>query len=143
MCAPHSGTPGQTGAASPQPPPENLTDILSHMPDTVVLEQRYGGRLVIVDDPPVKKRAANAAKENVSIGHVRHVTEGEQHIFRRVHEEDVGVDANIELCRRPEEPSGVVVGVQVKAGESYVRNETESTFTFYPKIEDLPYWRSN
>jgi hypothetical protein len=95
-----------------------------------------------VDEPPVKKRAANAAKENVGIGHVRHVTEGEQHIFRRVHEEDVGVDANIELCRRPEEPSGVVVGVQVKAGESYVRNETESTFTFYPKIEDLQYWRS-
>ena len=53
-----------------------------------------------------------------------------------------GFDAQIELCHRPEVPSGFVVGVQVKAGESYVRNETESTFTFYPSIEDLQYWRS-
>ena len=75
----------------------------------------------------MKKRAANAAKENAGINHVRQITDREQHIFRRVLEEDVGVDAHIELCRRPEEPSGVVVGVQVKAGESYVRNETERT----------------
>jgi Domain of unknown function (DUF4365) len=95
-----------------------------------------------VDEPPVKKRAANAAKENAGINYVRHITDREEHIFRGVHEEDVGVDAHIELCHRPEEPSGFVVGVQVKAGESYIRNETESTFTFYPSIEDLQYWLS-
>ena len=106
------------------------------------LKASHGGRLVIVDEPPVKKRAANAAKENAGINYVRHITDREEHIFRGVHEEDVGVDAHIELCHRPEEPSGFVVGVQVKAGESYIRNETESTFTFYPSIEDLQYWLS-
>ena len=90
----------------------------------------------------MKKRAANAVSENAGINHVRLITDREQHIFRRVHEEDVGVDAQIELCRHLEEPSGFVVGLQVKAGASYVRNETESTFTFYPSIEDLQYWRS-
>jgi hypothetical protein len=103
---------------------------------------QHGDKLVIVDEPPVKKRAANAAKENAGINHVRLITDREQHILRRMHEEDVGVDAQIELCHRPEEPSGFVLGVQVKAGASYVRNETESTFTFYPSIEDLQYWRS-
>lgn len=97
---------------------------------------------IIVREPPVKKRAANAAQENAGINHVRHITDREEHIFRRMHEEDVGVDAHIELCHRPEEPSGFVVGLQVKAGASYIRNETEKTFTFYPSIEDLQYWRS-
>jgi hypothetical protein len=103
---------------------------------------RLGDTLVIVHEPPVKKRAANAAQENAGINHVRHITDREEHIFRRVHEEDVGVDAHIELCYRPEEPSGFVVGLQVKAGVSYIKNETEKTFTFYPSIEDLQYWRS-
>lgn len=101
-----------------------------------------GVTLVIVHEPPVKKRAANAAAENAGITYVRGITDREHHIFRRVHEEDVGVDAHIELCRHPDEPSGFVVGLQVKAGESYIRNETAGTFTFYPSIEDLQYWRS-
>jgi hypothetical protein len=95
-----------------------------------------------VHEPPVKKRAANAAAENAGINYVRRITDREQHIFRRVHEEDVGVDAHVELCRCPNEPSGFVVGLQVKAGESYLRNETASTFAFYPSVEDLQYWRS-
>ena len=64
------------------------------------------------------------------------------HISGRVHDEDVGIDAHVELWRRADEPSGFGVGLQVKAGESYIRNETESAFTFYPSIEDLQYWRS-
>jgi hypothetical protein len=101
-----------------------------------------GVTLVIVHEPPVKKRAANAAAENAGLNYVRRITDQAHHIFRRVHEEDVGIDAHIELCRRPGEPSGFVVGLQVKAGESYIRNETETAFTFYPSIEDLQYWRS-
>jgi hypothetical protein len=90
-----------------------------------------------------KKRAANAAVEAAGIDHVQQVTHREEHIFRRVYEEDVGVDAQIELCHDADEPSGFVVGVQIKAGESYIRNETKQTFTFYPAPEDLQYWRSS
>lgn len=43
-----------------------------------------------------------------------------------------------EWARR--EPSGVVVGLQVKAGASYIKNETEDAFTFYLSIEDPQYW---
>jgi len=89
----------------------------------------------------VKKRGANAAAEARGIDHVQQVTHAQHHIFRRVLEEDVGVDAQIELCHQ-DEPSGFVVGVQVKAGESYIHNETASVFTFRPSLDDLHYWRS-
>jgi len=90
----------------------------------------------------VKKRSAHAAAENAALNYIRDVTNRERHIFRRVLEEDVGIDAHIELCPHPDEPSGSVVALQVKSGDSYIHAETSSTFAFYPTVEDLQYWRS-
>jgi hypothetical protein len=89
-----------------------------------------------------KKRSSNAAVENAALNYIRDITNREHHIFRRVFEEDVGIDAHIELCPTPDEPSGSVVALQVKSGDSYIHAETESTFAFYPALEDLQYWQS-
>jgi hypothetical protein len=54
---------------------------------------------------------------------------------------DTGVDGEIEF-RNPEtgEVSGSIVKVQVKAGQSYFKEETGSTFTFIAEGNDLEYW---
>ena len=89
-----------------------------------------------------KKRSANAAVENAALNYIRDITNREHHIFRRVLEEDVGIDAHIELCPNRDEPSGSVVALQVKSGDSYIHQENASTFAFYPEVEDLQYWQS-
>lgn len=63
--------------------------------------------------------------------------------FRPVlEEEDVGIDAHIELCGHADEPTGVVVALQVKSGESYIHAETRGTFVFHSTEPDLDYWQS-
>lgn len=54
---------------------------------------------------------------------------------------DTGVDGEIEI-RNTEtgEISGLIVKVQVKAGQSYFKEETESSFTFIADRDDLEYW---
>ena len=90
----------------------------------------------------VKRRSGHAAAENAALNYIRDTTNREGHIFRRVLEEDVGVDAHIEFCRHPDEPSGIVIALQVKSGESYLHSETKRTFAFHAAEADLQYWRS-
>ena len=61
-------------------------------------------------------------------------------IWRDILQEDVGVDATVELTRDGH-PTGKLIGVQVKSGTSYIRAETEDGFKFYPSPDDLDYWR--
>jgi hypothetical protein len=88
-----------------------------------------------------KKRNSKMQIANEGVIHVRQITNDAGHIFREVQEEDIGVDAHIEICRNKDEPSGILVGLQIKAGDSYVHPETPETFTYYPKVDDLKYWR--
>ena len=90
----------------------------------------------------VKKRSGNAAAENAALNYIRDITGREGHIFRRVLEEDVGIDAHIELCPERDEPSGIVIALQVKSGESYIQSEGKRSFTFHATEADLQYWRS-
>jgi hypothetical protein len=60
-------------------------------------------------------------------------------IWRDLLQEDVGVDGTIEVAI-DEFPSGKLVGAQVKSGTSYIHAETEASFKFYPRTEDLEYW---
>lgn len=90
----------------------------------------------------LKKRSGHAAAEKAALNYISDVTNRGGHIFRRVLEEDVGIDAHIEICPSSNEPSGFVVAVQVKSGESYIHAETGSNFTFYPTAKDLRYWHS-
>lgn len=90
----------------------------------------------------MKRRSRNTKLEKDGVIHVRKICNDSGHIFREVQEEDVGIDAHIEFCRESEEPTGIVVGLQIKSGESYICSENDTSFTFYPDIDDLQYWRS-
>ena len=90
----------------------------------------------------MKKRNPKTEVEKQGVIHVRQVTNKYGHIFREVFEEDVGVDAHIELCNPADTPTGIIIGLQIKSGESYIHAETDSSFTFYPDIDDLEYWQS-
>jgi hypothetical protein len=80
--------------------------------------------------------------EKAGVIHVRKICNDNYHIFREVLEEDVSVDAHIELCREKEEPTGILIGVQIKSGKSHIHSENDTSFIFYPSIDDLQYWRS-
>ncbi len=79
--------------------------------------------------------------ENEGLNYVKTVTNRTGHIFREILKEDIGIDAQIEVCLNQEEPSGILIGVQIKTGESYIKSETNDSFIYYPSIDDLQYWR--
>jgi len=88
-----------------------------------------------------KKRLQTVRTGNEGVIHAWQVTNDAGHIFREVQKEDIGVDAHIEICRNNGEPTGILVGLQIKSGESYIHSETSETFTYYPEVDDLKYWQ--
>jgi hypothetical protein len=87
-----------------------------------------------------KKRNSKAQTEKKGVIYVRGITNDADHIFREVLEEDVGVDAQIEICANGK-PTGMLIGLQIKSGESYIHSETPEVFTYRPRVSDLRYWR--
>ncbi|MGA9056669.1 MAG: DUF4365 domain-containing protein, partial [Terriglobia bacterium] len=62
-------------------------------------------------------------------------------IWRDLLQEDVGIDGTIEIVHDGY-PTGKLVAVQVKSGRSYIQDETQDSFSFRPKRDDLAYWQS-
>lgn len=87
----------------------------------------------------IKKRSQKTQIAEEGVIHVRKATHDAGHIFREVLKEDIGIDAHIEICHNSE-PTGILIGLQIKSGESYFRSETPESFAYYPKIDDLKYW---
>lgn len=61
---------------------------------------------------------------------------------------DYGVDGEVEIIKTNNEGKKITTGdilkIQIKSTASdlsYIRNETDTTFNFYPKKEDLEYWK--
>lgn len=88
----------------------------------------------------MKNRKGNSKTERIGLNYVEKITIDAGHIFRNVLEEDVGIDADIEICRNDIEPTGILIGVQIKTGESYIRSEKNDSFVYYPSTDDLKYW---
>lgn len=68
-------------------------------------------------------------------------------LFREVLKSDFGIDGEVELTwineDRKIEPLGEIMKVQIKtvsSDDSYIRNEKETSFEFYPRKEDIEYW---
>jgi hypothetical protein len=89
----------------------------------------------------VKKRKKNVKIEKAGIIAVEAACLPLDLIWRPIVDEDVGVDGTIEIAVG-DFPTGKIVGVQVKSGESYFRSATDATFTFYADQDDLKYWKS-
>jgi hypothetical protein len=87
----------------------------------------------------VKKRKPEVQISKEGVNHARQVTNDAGHIFREVLEEDYGIDAHIEVCQN-DGPTGMLIGLQIRSGESYVHSEKTNSFTYYLEIDDLKYW---
>ncbi|MBF2083613.1 DUF4365 domain-containing protein [Thermoleptolyngbya sp. C42_A2020_037] len=50
-------------------------------------------------------------------------------IFRQQLEQDMGIDAHVEICE-DRNPSGRLIGLQIKSGESYFRHRNQDGIKF-------------
>ena len=88
----------------------------------------------------MRRRSRTAVTERGGVNAVEAACLDLNLIWRDLLQEDVGVDGTIEIAIG-DFPSGKLVGAQVKSGRSYIRSETSETFKFYPRADDLAYWR--
>lgn len=61
-------------------------------------------------------------------------------IFRETSSTDVGIDAQLELVSHDGTATGMLLGVQVKSGDSFVDNNSE-TFSFKSSKAHFEYWQ--
>jgi hypothetical protein len=59
--------------------------------------------------------------------------------FREQAESDYGVDGHAELIES-EQPTGQLLGIQIKTGESYLSERTENAIVFRTDAEHVDYW---
>ncbi len=60
-------------------------------------------------------------------------------IFREQSKNDMGIDAHIEVCDNGK-PSGRLIALQIKSGESWFRERTNEGIVFRGSLEHLNYW---
>ena len=84
----------------------------------------------------MRKRSRNAKQGRSGIIAVEQACNQLDLIWRSLLEEDVGVDGTIEIALG-EFPTGKIVGAQVKSGASYIRSETESSFSTLTRTTSL------
>jgi hypothetical protein len=63
-------------------------------------------------------------------------------VFREQPTSDYGIDAHVELVEGGR-PSGRLLGLQIKTGDSYLKEQTEEGIIFRGKPEHLSYWLSH
>lgn len=88
----------------------------------------------------VKKAPPHFAMETAGVIATRKVINDWKWIWRSKGEHDVGIDGEVEIVTASNEPQGKLLGVQIKAGRSYIHHETEVSFEFHPRKDDLDYW---
>jgi hypothetical protein len=61
-------------------------------------------------------------------------------IWRETSTGDFGIDGHIEFLDENSEPTGMMVGVQVKSGQSYFNGETDYTVSYTANDKHQKYW---
>lgn len=61
-------------------------------------------------------------------------------IWRATTAPDTGIDGTLEVVEGANAATGKQLGVQSKSGRSYLRNESETTFEFHARPDDVAYW---
>lgn len=87
----------------------------------------------------MRQRPPNSKTEREGLLAVEHACHDLDLIWRDQFQEDVGIDGTIEIALGAF-PTGKLVAAQVKSGMSYIRSETDESFRFYPRQDDLAYW---
>lgn len=61
-------------------------------------------------------------------------------IWRPTQAPDTGIDGTFEVIEGANAATGKQLAIQSKAGRSYIRNESETTFEFHARADDVEYW---
>jgi len=97
-----------------------------------------------VDGSIGQSASANESKEGISFGEVQTIVSSAGHIFRRVPPPDLGLDGEIEFRNERNEASGQRVYLQLKSGDSHLRQrkrDGKHIFTI-KKPRHTEYWLS-
>ena len=89
-----------------------------------------------------KKRPQSVKTAKLGVNHVGKVFLEMGWIWREDVDEDYGIDGYVEPCIG-ESPTGKVMGVQVKTGDSYFLRETSTSFVYRVRGNDREYWRKH
>ncbi len=63
-------------------------------------------------------------------------------LFREQHQNDFGIDAQVEIVEG-RKPTGALIGIQVKSGTSYFKEETEAAYVFRTDNRHIEYWSNH
>lgn len=80
-----------------------------------------------------------ASTEKEGLIHVQSIVNDMNCIWRPTPNDDYGIDGEIELTDSGQ-PTGRILKVQVKSGQSYFANERSGLFDFLANPSDLAYW---
>lgn len=61
-------------------------------------------------------------------------------VFREQTKNDLGIDGHIEVVNESREGTGRLIAVQIKAGASYFKHDSDEGFTYYGDAKHLKYW---
>ncbi len=63
-------------------------------------------------------------------------------IFREQPIVDVGIDAQVEVCENGK-PSGQLIALQIKSGESWFQEKSDTGFIYRGSVAHLEYWKKH
>lgn len=61
-------------------------------------------------------------------------------IFRETSSSDIGIDGEIEIRERDKTSHGRIISVQIKCGQSFLREQTSSGYVYRGSLKHLRYW---
>lgn len=82
----------------------------------------------------------NYATERKGIAAVQARVADLEQIWRETSTGDFGIDGHIEFIDENSEPTGMMVGVQVKSGPSYFKGETDFSLSYSANEKHQKYW---
>jgi hypothetical protein len=60
-------------------------------------------------------------------------------LFREQFVKDCGIDAQVEV-KENDKPTGQLIAIQIKSGESYFSESDDNTITYRPDTKHIEYW---
>jgi hypothetical protein len=87
----------------------------------------------------MKKRTKQTRTGNCGVTAVMRYCDQNNLIFQAEPREDYGIDCYIEL-EADTHPQNFIIGIQLKAGPSYKRSITGTSFSIYVSKDDIAYW---
>jgi hypothetical protein len=86
------------------------------------------------------KYPSNNRQERIGVSKVALMISELGSIFRETSNSDVGIDGTIEYVNSADEATGKIVAVQIKSGDSFLHNNKNDSWTFYPEEKHKVYW---